>query len=86
MVVTDPNALEIYVEYIEVVRIFMDYPKLYSWDYISFMESELTKLGILRLNTTEEFLKLLDSGKIKFDNLSLPAQLKRYYEIESGSH
>ena len=68
---TDPNALEIYVEYIEVVRLFMNYPKLYSWEYIAFMESELTKLGILRLNTTEEFLKLLNSGKIKFDNLSL---------------
>ena len=70
--VTDPNALEIYVEYIEVVRLFMNYPKLYSWSYIAFMESELTRLGILRLNTTEEFLKLLNSDKIKFDKLSLP--------------
>ena len=50
----------------------MNYPKLYSWSYIAFMESELTRLGILRLNTTEEFLKLLNSDKIKFDKLSLP--------------
>ena len=78
---TDPNALDIYVEYLEVVRLFMDYPRLYSWEYISFMESELTRLGILRMNTTKEFLTLLNSGKIKFDNLSLPSQLKRYYEI-----
>ena len=81
VVVTDPNALETYIEYTEVVRLFMSYPKLYSWNYINFMESELTKLGILRLNTTKEFLELLNSGKIKFDNLSLPVQLKRYYEI-----
>ena len=79
--VTDPNAVEIYVEYIEVVRLFMNFPKLYSWNYIAFMESELTKLGILRLNTTEEFLKLLNSGKITFGKVSLPMQLKRYYEI-----
>ena len=81
MVVTDPNALDIYVEYLEVVRLFMDYPRLYSWEYIFFMESELTRLGILRMNTTKEFLTLLNSGKIKFDNLFLPLQLKRYYEI-----
>ncbi len=86
VVVTDPNSLDTYVEYLEVVRLFMNYPKLYSWNYIYFMESELTRLGILRLNTTEEFLKLLNSGKIKFDNLLLSTQLKRYYEIESGSY
>lgn len=45
----DGDAIQKYIDYITVVRLFMRYPKLYSWKYISFMKSELTDLGLVRI-------------------------------------
>lgn len=39
VVVEDGAALELYFNHIEVVKLFMFYPKLYSWNYIALMKS-----------------------------------------------
>jgi hypothetical protein len=61
VVVTDCKAIDIYFKYMEVVRLFVSYPKFYSWKYFAFMESELTNLGLLRIDSTRVFLDLLSS-------------------------
>jgi hypothetical protein len=38
-VVVDDENLEIYSKYFDVVKLFMAYKSLYSWDYVYFMRS-----------------------------------------------
>ena len=39
VVAEDGLAFKKYVEFIEVVELFMAYPQLYSWEYIELMKS-----------------------------------------------
>ncbi len=49
----------------------MSYPKLYSWQYISFMKSELNDRGLARIKSTEAFLNLMTNDKVIYSGLSL---------------
>jgi hypothetical protein len=72
VVVSDFRSPELYVTYIDVVRLFMNYPTLYSWPYIQYMEDELTPSGLLRLRNTNCFLDLLANHNVKFIENELP--------------
>jgi hypothetical protein len=50
-----------------VVKLFMAYPKLYSWPYIAYMRAELTETGAIRSENTKCFLELLVSVTVSFD-------------------
>jgi hypothetical protein len=64
VVVTQDNLVSSYISYIEVVRLFMAYPKFYSWPYIAYMRAELANLGLIRLSNTECFLKLMNHENV----------------------
>ena len=68
-----------------VVKLFMSYPKLYSWKYITFMKSELNDKGLTRIKSTEGFLNLMSNDKVLYSGLSLPMQFQRFFEMKSGS-
>jgi hypothetical protein len=56
-----------------VVKLFMNYPKLYSWPFIAYMRSELSETGAMRSDNTNCFLDLLSHNEVSFN----PADIHR---------
>jgi hypothetical protein len=69
----------------DVVKLFMNYSKLYSWEYIALMQSELTDLGLLRIRSTETFLDLLNNNNVSYNKSTFFVLSKRFYELKGGN-
>jgi hypothetical protein len=76
VVVSDYKNPQLYVNYMDVVRLFMGYPKLYSWPFIAYMKEELADLGKGRIKNTKCFLDLLNHDKVFFNVSDLPRLAK----------
>lgn len=50
-----------------VVKLFVNYPKLYSWTFFSYMRSELSETGTMRTDNTKCFLDLLSHDNVSFN-------------------
>jgi hypothetical protein len=70
LVTVDYDNLEMYSAYYEVLKLFMGYPQLYSWAYISFMKTHLSDAGVNRIPTTQTFLEILKFTKFNPFDLS----------------
>ena len=71
VVVEDGPMVHKYIQYMDVVKLFLRYQRLYSWDYMTLMQTELTNLGFMRMRSTEAFLEFLNSSKVSFNASSL---------------
>ena len=84
VVVTQDNLVSQYITYIDVVRLFMSYHKFYSWPYVTYMRSELTNLGLLRLPNTECFLKLMSHRNVIVTSADWSRISKQFYTLKGG--
>lgn len=66
VVVVDYKAPKLYLDYMAVVKLFVSYPRLYSWPYIAYMRSELSETGAMRIDNTKCFLDLLNHSAVSF--------------------
>jgi hypothetical protein len=84
VVVTQDNIVSLYITYIDVVRLFMEQHTFYTWPYITYMRSELTNLGLLRLPNTECFLKLMSHSSVTVTPTDWNRLSKQFYTLKGG--
>ena len=65
-----------------VVKLFVSYPKLYSWPYIAYMRSELSETGAMRIDNTQCFLDLLNHDAVSFNDNDIIRLSKQFYELK----
>lgn len=65
-----------------VVKLFVGYPKLYSWPYIAYMRSELSETGAMRIDNTKCFLDLLNHNNVTFNPNDIIRLSKQFYELK----
>ena len=65
-----------------VVKLFVSYPKLYSWPYIAYMRSELSETGAMRIDNTKCFLDLLNHSAVSFAENDILRLSKQFYELK----
>lgn len=78
----DYKAPKLYLDYMAVVKLFVSYPKLYSWPYIAYMQSELSETGLIRIENTKCFLDLLNNEAISFNESDIIRLSKQFYELK----
>jgi hypothetical protein len=81
----DDKSIGKYLQFIEVVKIFMSYPKLYSWHYIALMRTQLNATGLHCLPNITIFLDILNHNKVTFFPQTLPTLLEKFLSLKGGS-
>jgi hypothetical protein len=84
VVVEEGLLFEMYFNHIEVVKLFMSYPQLYSWNYIALMKLQLDPPGQYRIPNTNTFLSILSNSKITFNTSMLPMLLEKFLNMKGG--
>lgn len=86
MVVEDDGTLhERFLQWIEVVKLFMEFRNLYSWDYIKLMKTQLDDVAKYRMPNLRTFLTILSHSKTNFDPSRLPTLLEKFLEVKGGN-
>lgn len=70
-----------YSLYLDVVNIFLQYPKHYSWDYFALMKTQLDDSGQYRLPTLVTFLSVLSDSRVTYSSKNLPILLANFIRI-----
>jgi hypothetical protein len=69
----------------EVVKLFMNYPQLYSWEYVTLMKTQLSPSGRHCMPNITVFLDILSLSQVTFSVFSFPMLLEKFFDLKGGS-